>query len=97
MDIVHRVMDFNLLALALFTLYNFDESDAKKQVAAQAVIAWISTIVTIIVIIVILAYHAALLIIKYKTKKRAGQRYLTPLIQSSRSRVRYSRICEIKR
>ena len=82
-DTVHGVMDFNLLALASFTLYNFDESDPKKQITAQIAIAWISTIVTLIVIIVVFAYHVALLIIKYKTKKEQDK----DILLSSSSQV----------
>ena len=61
-------MNFNLLALATFTLYNFDKSEPKKQTA----VAWISTSITMIAIVIVLAYHVELQIMRHiKSKKRS--------------------------
>ena len=95
-DIMHRVMDFNLLALASFTLYNFGESNAKKLQHKQLHSMDFDNRNHNCHYCCPCLSHG---ITDYKVQdqKRAGRGHLSPLIQSSRSRARYSRICEIKR
>ena len=61
-DIVETVVYFNLLALAVFSLYKFKTDPTK-----QAVVAYISTIITFLLLTVVIGYHVYLLIRKEKT------------------------------
>ena len=60
-DIVETVLHFNLLLLALFSLYDF-----KVNVLKQTSVVYTSTIITFILLIGAIIYHVTLLVVKEK-------------------------------
>ena len=58
-EIVDRVVHFNLLALAAFTLYDF-KNNSRKQTA----VVYTSTVITFFLLVGVILYHVALLIKK---------------------------------
>ena len=61
-EIIDTIVLFNLLALALFSLYNF-KTDSTKQTA----VAYISTTITFLLLVGVIVYHIILAIIARKT------------------------------
>ena len=84
LDIVDTVLYFNLLALAVFTLYEF-KSDLTKQTA----VAYISTIITFILFIGSICYHLRLLFKKEKPPQELNEYHYSP-IQPASAEVTYS-------
>ena len=71
-DIVETVLYFNLLALTVFSLYDF-RVDVKKQTA----IVYTSTITTLLFLIGMVIYHISLLVITWKnTRVETAQQVL---------------------
>ena len=83
-DIVERVMYFNLLALAVFSLYDF-----KTNITKQTAIAHTSTIITFILFVGVVIYHVTLLIKKKKTSEEVSEYLLAP-VQPASSEVTFS-------
>ena len=83
-DVVDTVLNFNLLALALFSLYDF-KSDYNKQRA----VADTSTIITFILLIGSIVYHIKLLI-KKETPPQGPNEHPLVLIQPALSEVTHS-------
>ena len=82
---------FNLLLLALFSLYDF-----KRNIAKQTAIIYTSVIITLILFIVSLCYHITLLIKKNKPLQDLNKYPLAPIQQAS-SEVTFSVIDLSKR
>ena len=64
-EIFDTIVLFNLLALAVFSLYNF-KTDSTKQTA----VAYISTTVTFLLLVGVIAYHVTLVIRTHKTTRK---------------------------
>ena len=73
-DIVDTLLYFNLLALALLTLYDFSVDPTK-----QTSVAYTSTIVTIILFIGSICYHVSLLIKEFKPPQDLNKNLLDPV------------------
>ena len=74
-DVVNTMLYFNLLALAVLSLYNF-KIDPTKQTA----VAYTSTIVTIILFIGSICYHVSLLIKKSKPPHELNKYPINPVL-----------------
>ena len=84
MNIIETVIYFNLLALAVFSLYDF-KTDIRKQTA----IAYVFTTTTFILLVGVVIYHVTLLIKKDKTSEEVNE-YPLPPVQSANSEVTHS-------
>ena len=87
-DIVNTVLYINLLALSVFSLYDFKTNTTK-----QTAVAYTSTIITFVLFVGMIIYHVTLLIKKDKPKAESYEYLLTsvelPTIQAD-SDVTYS-------
>ena len=83
-DIVERVMYFNLLAFAVLSLYDF-----KSDITKQRAIAHTSTIITFILFVGVILYHVTLLIKKKKTSEEENEFPLVS-VEPASSKVTYS-------
>ena len=73
-DVVDTVLCFNLVALALFTLYDF-----KFNVLKQTSVAYTSTILTLLLFVGSLCYHVSLLIKKKKAPQVLNEILIVPV------------------
>ena len=83
-DIVDTVLNYNLLALALITLYHFKYNTAK-----QTVVAYTSTIITFIIFTGSIFYHVILLIKKKEPLEEYNEPLLSP-VEPEKPEVTYS-------
>ena len=90
-DVVDTVLYFNLLALALFTLYDF-----KANIVKQTAVAYTSTIITFLLFIGAIFYHILLLIKKEKPPEDLNEYPLAP-VQPVNAVVTYSVVERPKR
>ena len=86
-DIMDSVMYFNILALAVFSLYDF-----KTDVTKQTAIAYTSTIITFILLVIVIVIHVALLPKKKKPSEaeEVNEYPLAPTLLPVTSEVTYS-------
>ena len=90
-DVVDTVLYFNLLALALFSLYDF-----KGNIMKQTAVAYTSTIITFLLFIGAISYHIFLLIKKEKPPEDLNEYPLAP-VQLVNAVVTYSVVERPKR
>ena len=83
-DVVDTVLNFNLLALSVFSLYHF-KTDYTKQTA----IVHISTIITFILLVGAIIYHVFLLVRKDKRPQEEDGVVLTP-VQPANAEITHS-------
>ena len=91
-DVGDSVLYFNLLALSVFTLYDFKTNTVK-----QRAVAYMSTIVTFLLFIVAIFYHATLLIKRRERPLEDLTEYLLAPTQPVKPQVTYSVIEPPKR
>ena len=90
-DVVDTVLYFNLLALALFSLYDF-----KANIVKQTAVAYTSTIITFLLFIGAISYHIFLLIKKEKPPEDLNEYPLAP-VQLANAAVTHSVVERPKR
>ena len=73
-DIVETVLHFNLLFLALFSLYDF-----KVNLSKQTAVVYTSTIITFVLLIGAIIYHVTLLVVKDKEPEELIEDILVPV------------------
>lgn len=73
-DVVETGLYFNLLAFALFSLYDF-KTDIRKQTA----VAYTSTIIAFILLVGVIIYHMYLLVGKDRPPEEVEEYLLAPL------------------
>ena len=83
-DVVDTVLNYNLLALAVITLYDFKYNTTK-----QAVVSHTSTIITFIIFIGSICYHAILLTKKKEPLEECNEPLLSP-VEPAKAEVTYS-------
>ena len=83
-DVVDTVLNYNLLALAVITLYDFKYNTTK-----QTVVAYISTIITFITFIGSICYHVVLVMKKKDPLEECNEPLLSP-IEPEKAEVTYS-------
>ena len=83
-DIVDTVLNYNLLALAVITLYDFKYNTTK-----QTVMAYTSTIITFIMFIGSICYHVILLTKKKEPLEECNEPLLSP-VEPAQTLVTYS-------
>ena len=83
-DVVDTVLNYNLLALAVITLYDFKYNTTK-----QTVVAYTSTIITFIIFIGSICYHVMLLTKKKKPLEECNEPLLSP-VEPAKAEVTYS-------
>ena len=83
-DVVDTVLNYNLLALAVITLYDF-----KCNTTKQTVVAYTSTIVTFIIFIGSICYHVVLPIKKKEPSEECNEPLLSP-VEPEKAEVTYS-------
>ena len=83
-DIVDTVLNYNLLALAVITLYDFKYNTTK-----QTVVAYTSTIITLIIFIGSICYHVMLLTKKKEPLEECNEPLLSPA-EPAKAKVTYS-------
>ena len=85
-DVINSVLYFNLLALSVFSLYDF-----KTNITKQMAVAYTSTIITLILLVGMIIYHVTLIIKKDGSKANSeDQEYLLDPIIERDSEVTYS-------
>ena len=83
-DVLQTGVYLNLLAFAVFNLYNFKD-DIKKQTA----VAYTSTIIILILLVGVIIYHVSVLVRKDKLPEEVNENLLTP-VQSVEAEVTHS-------
>ena len=83
-DVVDTVLNYNLLALAVITLYDFKQNTTK-----QTVVAYTSTITTLIIFIGSICYHVILLTKKKELLEECNEPLLSP-VEPAKAEVTYS-------
>ena len=83
-DVVDTVLNYNLLALAMITLYDF-----KYYTTKQTAVAYTSTITTFIIFIGSICYHVILLTKKKEPLEECNEPLLSP-VEPAKAEVTYS-------
>ena len=83
-DVVDTVMNYNLLALAVITLYDF-----KDNITKQTVVAYTSTIITFTIFIGSICYHVVLLTKKKEPLEECNELLLSS-VEPAKAEVTYS-------
>ena len=83
-NVVDTVLSFNLVALALTTLYNFKHNSTK-----QTAVVYASTIITFVLFVASICYHVKLLITKKKPPESVNEPLLSPA-EAPIAKVTYS-------
>ena len=83
-DVMDTVLNYNLLALAMITLYDFKYNTTK-----QTVVVYTSTIITFIIFIGSICYHVVVLTKKKKPLEECNEPLLSP-VEPAKAEVTYS-------
>ena len=81
-EIVDRILHFNLLALAAFTWYDFKNNPRK-----QTAVVYTTTLITFILLVGVIFYHVALLFKKNKPPRELDEYLIFPIRTSNREVV----------
>ena len=84
-DVVDTVLNYNLLVLAMTTLYDFKHNTTK-----QTVVAYTSTIITFIIFIGSICYHIIILLPKNKEPLEECNEPLLSPVEPAKAEVTYS-------